>query len=250
MKGGINLDTNSLLIEVEQNTSDTYIPLQAWFEGRKFLSHRFSGQNCSDNPSSDWEAWLSIQECCPLHQVNSLNWVGLHEARKNTDSFLGNVKSEFNGKLPIFIHEKERVIIEKKIGIPPKPSLPIYLISCSDMDDTNEHIVYVGKTVNSKRFIGGHSAALKLLDPKYNNMKKRIYRATPWFYDGKDYISLDWISPTSLAIELLDFIESHLIYNLKPELNTSKKKNEDTRYSFYLHIQNFLSTGFLNDEFI
>lgn len=173
------MDTNSPLIEVEQNTSDIYIPLQAWFEGRKFLSHRFSGQNCSDNPSSDWEAWLSIQECCPLHQVNSLNWVGLHEARKNTDSFLGNVKSEFNGKLPIFIHEKERVIIEKKIGIPPKPSLPIYLISCSDMDDTNEHIVYVGKTVNSKRFIGGHSAALKLLDPKYNNMKKRIYRATP-----------------------------------------------------------------------
>ncbi|EMA4295122.1 hypothetical protein U3B36_003370, partial [Escherichia coli] len=214
------MDTNSPLIEVEQNTSDIYIPLQAWFEGRKFLSHRFSGQNCSDNPSSDWEAWLSIQECCPLHQVNSLNWVGLHEARENTDSFLGNVKSEFNGKLPIFIHEKERVIIEKKIGIPPKPSLPIYLISCSDMDDTNEHIVYVGKTVNSKRFIGGHSAALKLLDPKYNNMKKRIYRATPWFYDGKDYISLDWISPTSLAIELLDFIESHLIYNLKPELNT------------------------------
>lgn len=239
------MDTNSPLIEVEQNTSDIYIPLQAWFEGRKFLSHRFSGQNCSDNPSSDWEAWLSIQECCPLHQVNSLNWVGLHEARKNTDSFLGNVKSEFNGKLPIFIHEKERVIIEKKIGIPPKPSLPIYLISCSDMDDTNEHIVYVGKTVNSKRFIGGHSAALKLLDPKYNNMKKRIYRATPWFYDGKDYISLDWISPTSLAIELLDFIESHLIYNLKPELNTSKKKMKIHVILFIFTFRTFYQQAFL-----
>lgn len=35
------MDTNSPLIEVEQNTSDIYIPLQAWFEGRKFLSHRF-----------------------------------------------------------------------------------------------------------------------------------------------------------------------------------------------------------------
>lgn len=239
------MDTNSPLIEVEQNTSDIYIPLQAWFEGRKFLSHRFSGQNCSDNPSSDWEAWLSIQECCPLHQVNSLNWVGLHEARKNTDSFLGNVKSEFNGKLPIFIHEKERVIIEKKIGIPPKPSLPIYLISCSDMDDTNEHIVYVGKTVNSKRFIGGHSAALKLLDPKYNNMKKRIYRATPWFYDGKDHISLDWISPTSLAIELLDFIESHLIYNLKPELNTSKKKMKIHVILFIFTFRTFYQQAFL-----
>lgn len=239
------MDTNSPLIEVEQNTSDIYIPLQAWFEGRKFLSHRFSGQNCNDNPSSDWGTWLSIQECCPLHQVNSLNWVGLHEARKNTDSFLGNVKSEFNGKLPIFIHEKERVIIEKKIGIPPKPSLPIYLISCSDMDDTNEHIVYVGKTVNSKRFIGGHSAALKLLDPKYNNMKKRIYRATPWFYDGKDYISLDWISPTSLAIELLDFIESHLIYNLKPELNTSKKKMKIHVILFIFTFRTFYQQAFL-----
>ena len=27
------MDTNSPLIEVEQNTSDIYIPLQAWFEG-------------------------------------------------------------------------------------------------------------------------------------------------------------------------------------------------------------------------
>ncbi|AYY80274.1 hypothetical protein [Proteus vulgaris] len=244
------MDNDISLIEVEQNTSDIYIPLQAWVEGRKFLSRRFFDQNNIDTPSSNWETWLSIQECCALYQVNSLNWVGLHEARKKTESFLENVKKEFNGNLPFFIHEKDREIIEKKIGAPPNPSLPIYLISCSAMDDTNEHIVYVGKTVNSKRFIGGHSAALKLLAPKYNNMKKRIYRATPWFYDGKDYISLDWINTTSLAIELLDFIESHLIYNLQPELNTSKKKNEDTRYSFYLHIQNFLSTGFLNDEFL
>lgn len=250
MKGSITLNTNISSIEIEQNTSDIYIPLQAWFEGRRFLSQRFLGKNGSDNPSSDWGAWLSIQECCPLHQVNSLSWIGLYEARKNTDSFLESVKNEFNGNIPLLITEKERLIIGKKSGVPPKPSLPIYLISCSNMDDTNEHIVYIGKTVNSKRFIGGHSAALKLLDPKYNNMKKRLYRATPWFYDGKDYISLDWINPASLAIELLDFIESHLIYNLKPELNTSKKKNQDTRYSFYLHIQNFLSTGFLNDEFV
>ncbi|MGM3160257.1 hypothetical protein ACS25C_05650 [Dickeya undicola] len=246
----MELDTKFPSVEVEQNTSDIYIPLQAWYEGRKCLSLRFFGQNVSDNPSNDWCAWLSIQECCPLHQVNSLSWVGLHEARKNTTSFLEKVRDEFNGELPVLIYGEKKEIIKKKFGIPPKPSLPIYLISCSNMDDTNEHIVYVGKTVNSKRFIGGHSAALKLLNPKYNNMKKRLYRATPWFYDGKDYISLDWINPTSLAVELLDFIESHLIYNLKPELNTSKKKNEDTRHYFYLHIQNFLSTGFLNDKFL
>lgn len=121
MKGSINLDTNISLIEVKQNTSDIYIPLQAWFEGRNFLSQRFSGPNGSDNPSSDWGTWLSIQECCPLHQVNNLNWVGLHEARKNTDSFLEKVKNEFNGKLPIFIHGKERMIIEKKSVFLPNP---------------------------------------------------------------------------------------------------------------------------------
>ncbi|WP_251363535.1 hypothetical protein [Escherichia coli] len=114
------LDTNISSIEVEQNTSDIYIPLQAWFEGRKLLSHRFFGQNVSDNPSSDWGTWLSIQECCPLHQVNSLNWIGLHEARKNTNSFLENVKNEFDGKLPLFIHGKERDIIEKKNRHPSK----------------------------------------------------------------------------------------------------------------------------------
>lgn len=144
------MDTNISHIEVEQNTSDIYIPLQAWFDGRKLLSSRFLGEKGSDNPSSDWGTWLSIQECCSLHQVNSLTWVGLHEARKNTVSFLEGVKGEFNGVLPNFINEKNKDVIEKKVGIPPRPSLPIYLISCSNKDDTNEHIVYVGKTVNSK----------------------------------------------------------------------------------------------------
>lgn len=56
-----------------------------------------------------------------------------------------------------------------KNGIPLRPLLPICLISCSDMDDSNDYIIYVGKTFDSIKIIGGHSVVLKLLNPKYNN---------------------------------------------------------------------------------
>ena len=121
-------------------------------------------------------------------------------------------------------------------------------MSCSD--GATEELVYVGKTKNTSRFDGGHSAALKLHAPKYNIKQKKIYRSTVWFHDNNDYISLDWIQPETLALELLDSIESHLIFSFQPELNTDKKKKPLAKWDFSIHIQNFLEGGFLNDKFI
>ena len=118
------------------------------------------------------------------------------------------------------------------------PSLPIYLITCTE--DENEELVYVGKTENTSRFTGGHSAALKLHAPEYANKEKRIYRSTVWFHNDDEYISLDWVQPQQLAVELLDSVESHLIYSFQPKLNTAKKKKKYAKWDFYIHIQNFL----------
>ena len=118
------------------------------------------------------------------------------------------------------------------------------------MDDSGEELVYVGKTKNTSRFNGGHSAALKLHAPEYSNKQKKIYRSTVWFHNDEEYISLDWIQPEALAHELLDSIESHLIYQFQPSLTIEKKIKPTAKWEFYVHIQNFLEGGFLNDTFI
>lgn len=120
-----------------------------------------------------------------------------------------------------------------KLGEAPLPSLPIYLISCGDGDD--EELVYVGKTKNTSRFYGGHSAALKLHAPEFQSKSKHIYRCTTWFFIDNEYISLDWIQPEQVALDILDSIESQLIYWLQPPLNTHKKRE-------ILQGGNFIST--------
>jgi len=112
-------------------------------------------------------------------------------------------------------------MILEQIGEPPIPCLPIYIITCTD--EKEETIVYIGKTKNDNRFTGGHTAALKLLSPEFENKKKKIYRCAIWFHFNDEYIVLDWIRPEELALEILDSIESQLIYHFKPMLNTNKK---------------------------
>lgn len=104
------------------------------------------------------------------------------------------------------------------------------------MDDSGEELVYVGKTKNTSRFNGGHSAALKLHAPEYSNKQKKIYRSTVWFHNDEEYISLDWIQPEALAHELLDSIESHLIYQFQPSLNIEKKIKPTAKWEFYVHM--------------
>ncbi|MAF32351.1 MAG: hypothetical protein CMF60_09135 [Magnetococcales bacterium] len=112
-----------------------------------------------------------------------------------------------------------------------------------------ETVQYVGKTQNTNRFKGGHSISLKLHNPLYEGHIKRIYLCSVWFYFNDEYIALEWIKPEETALNLLDIIESNIIYGLKPHLNV-QKKNTPPQIGFNIHIQNFCDTKVLNDEFV
>jgi hypothetical protein len=223
-------------------------PLSSWINRKYPIPARFYTPGYVDVPKDDWSVWLSIEEAAPLHLAPSMNWLSLKESREITESYLKNASEIINGLEGGWLDGEERAWILDALGEPPLPSLPIYLITCSDGE--SEELVYVGKTKNSSRFSGGHIAALKLHAPEYAKKEKKIYRSTVWFHNDDEYISFDWIKPESLAHKLLDSVESQLIYRFQPVLNIDKKKKSYTKWNFHIHIQNFLGGAFLNDTFI
>src|SRR5699024_9676990 len=102
---------------------------------------------------------------------------------------------------------------------PPAACYPLYFISVGD--NKHETLVYLGKTsAKTHRFLGGHSAALKLHAPEYDGLSKHIYFGTVVLLDNeKNYMPLEFIRPFEDAESLLNNLEKGLIYNLKPELN-------------------------------
>lgn len=220
-------------------------PLSGWLERRHPIPQRFYTPGRIDAPSKDWNAWLSIEECSPLHLATEMQWLSLKDVREQTQSYLDEASELIRGLNGGWLDRWEQEQIRANLGEPPKPSLPIYLISCADKE--KEDLVYVGKTKNTSRFSGGHSAALKLHAPEFKKKEKYIYRGTVWFHFDNEYISLDWIQPDRVALDLLDSIESQLIYEFQPSLNTNKRKKNLAKWYFHIHIQNFLERGFLND---
>jgi hypothetical protein len=222
-----------------------FTPLSGWLERRHPIPQRFYTLGHIDTPSKDWDAWLSIEEFSPLHLATEMQWLSLKDVREQTQSYLDDASELIRGLDGGWLDRWEQEQIRANIGEPPKPSLPIYLISCAD--EAKEELVYVGKTKNTSRFNGGHSAALKLHAPEFGKKEKYIYRGTVWFYFNNEYISLDWIQPDQVALGLLDSIESQLIYSFQPSLNTHKRKKNLTKWDFDIRIQNFLERDFLND---
>jgi len=227
---------------------ELYRPLSSWVERSHPLPERFYISGYEDIPTDNWAVWLSIEEVSPIHLAPSMEWIGVKESRNITAQYLEQASEIIDGLQGGWLEREEREWILEELGQPPLPSLPIYLITVAD--EKNEKLVYVGKTVNKSRFSGGHSAALKLNAPDYADKDKKIYRSTVWFHFNEEYITLDWIQPEKLALEILDSVESQLVYEFQPELNTAKKKNLCAKWDFNIHIQNFLKSGFLNDTFI
>jgi len=223
-------------------------PLSAWINRTHPISERFYTPGYADSPKNDWSVWLSIEEEAPLYKANKMKWIGLLKSRELTADYLEEAGDIINGLEGGWLDSEERDWILERLGEPPFPSLPIYLITCGDGKE--EELVYVGKTENTNRFTGGHAAALKLHAPEFAGKEKKIYRSTVWFHNDDEYISLDWVQPESLAVDLLDSVESHLIYNFQPKLNTTKKRKMYAKWDFHIHIQNFLKGRFLNDTFV
>lgn len=229
-------------------TDTKFYPLSAWVNRDHPLPSRFYDGQHMDTPCAEWSAWVGLEEVKSLHEADKFNWQGLENSRKITDDYLSHASDLIGGLDGGWLDREEREMILSDIGKPPKPCLPIYIVSTIGSD--GEDIQYIGKTRTETRFKGGHSAALKLLNPKYDGLEKKIYCCSVWFHIEDEYIALEWIQPKERALEILDSVESHLIYHLQPLLNTQKKKNNKILWEFYIHIQNFIGTNFLNDKFI
>ena len=114
----------------------------------------------------------------------------------------------------------------------------IYFISI--YDESNERIVYIGKTdAKGSRFANGHKAALKLHDPIYKDYYRRVYFGTITFLsESGDYLPLEFIRTYKLAKRYLTEMEALLITYFKPELNERKEKYSKLA-NLVIHVQNF-----------
>jgi hypothetical protein len=227
-----------------------FLPLSEWIKATHPLPKRFLLQNYVDQFDEKWLSWVVMEEVAELHEVNKLNWVSLSESREKTKEYISRAASVIDGiDDDGWLEKEEGFWIKAEIGDPPYPCLPIYIITVDSGE--KERVVYIGKTKSASRFTGGHSAALKLHDPKYSGVKKSIYRCSIWFDIEEEYVAIDWIEPETLALDIFDSVESQLIYNLQPELNVDKRtKLIGKNLLDVIHIQN-LSTGeILNDHFI
>jgi hypothetical protein len=223
------------------------IPLEEWVNGRAFTPQRFVESNYIDTPNNNWISWVSMEDKNPLYKANKLEWLSLNESITKTIDYMEEVDNLlFGGIYEGSLDNEDALQIRQEIGMPPKQCCPIYFITVGTGE--SERVVYIGKTKSASRFKGGHSVALKLHNPKYNGLEKSIYRASIWFYFNDDYLALDWIKPTSLAEDIFDSIESQLIYDFQPELNTDKKSKNLAKWHFGLQIESHLPGKFLHNE--
>jgi len=223
--------------------------LHAWLDRRQPLPARFETNSPPpDILGQNWLTFLTIEEEIVFHKIAGVNWRSLSEAAEETRQYLTRVRHTLGGMLDIE-DEDDKAQILLYNGRPPLNSLPIYLISLR-APGQHERIVYVGKTTAASRFGGGHSAAIKLLDPKYNDYEKIVYRCSVTV-STDEWILLEWINPLSTAEKILDDLESQLIYNFQPAFNIQKKKISYAKFPTTIHIQHAIGPKrFLHDEII
>jgi len=201
--------------------------------------------------NSEYGCFIGLDACFPLYKVLEMDAQSLEGTWNEVNDYVANafeiITEEYGEELGIDEEEKLRDVDREIIyeiqqrKTAPTACYPIYFISVGD--DTEERLVYVGKTSSkSHRFSGGHSAALKLHAPEYEGLSKHIYFGTVVYLDHKRKIMpLEFIQPYEDANNLLSNLEAGLIYNLKPELNTIYLSNNHARFNMYVNIENHSS---------
>ncbi|MGL5903559.1 MAG: hypothetical protein ACRCZO_12825, partial [Cetobacterium sp.] len=193
-------------------------------------------------------SFISLDRHYYIHNIEEASGQSLSISWDKTNEYIKKALSFINADYDDVLDKEEVGTIEQKMGKAPKHCYPIYIVTVGK--EETEKVVYIGKTSAKKnRFKGGHSVALKLHDPKYDGMVKNVYLGCVVFLTKeKDYLPLEWIYPKNKALELLDNVESYLIYRFSPELNIQKKQKNYCKYDFCFHIQNFSGhSNFLND---
>ena len=105
--------------------------------------------------------------------------------------------------------------------------------------ESNEQVVYVGKTFAGHRFKTGHHSITKLLRPQYEGLEKWLYLARLVYRQAEGIeLPLEWIHESALAVRLLASAEGQLIYSFDPELND---KDEPIRHPKNFAIYNLVN---------
>jgi hypothetical protein len=224
-------------------------PLHAWVARQQPLPSRFYAPSDRNDIDTSWLCWVSIEEKLSLYTASEVDWQSLAESRKKTNEYLTRASEIISGLEGSWLDSEEAEMILETLGDPPRPTLPIYLIGL-EKDGAYGYPVYIGITRTSNRFIGGHKAALCLHNPKFNGYSKHLYREAVWFYNGSDYLPLEWLEPEEMANTILKSIESQLIFDFKPAINERKKAAECAAIPLVIHIENFCGDSFVRNHFV
>jgi hypothetical protein len=222
--------------------------LLAWLDRRDPLSSFIDLDTRS--PQQEWGGFLTLDVVVPVHESLNLESESLEKSWHLTHDYIEKSLEIIRADEPLWLDSEEVEMIKSKLCDPPLLCYPIYIISIESAGI--EQVIYIGKTSSSKgRFIGGHAALTKLLDPKYDGIPKRLYLgALVLLAEDKSYQPLEWVKPLEKAEQLLKSIESQLIYEFKPELNDQHVNSFNSKWPVSIHIQNFTGvTDFLHDKF-
>ncbi|QDU54159.1 hypothetical protein [Aeoliella mucimassa] len=224
-------------------------PLQAWGNGHEPLPKRFYLPAKPDHIDSRWCCWVNLEEVLPLHLAAEAHWQGMDESRACTSDYLERASEEIGGLCGGWLDHEESHLLRQYLGEPPLPCLPIYFIAL-ERDGTYSEPLYIGITSSSCRFANGHKAALWLHDDKYAGYRKVLFRAAVWFHDGTQYLPLEWMLPHALAAEMLESIESQLIYDYQPVMNERKRANDCATKPIDIHLQSYAGSDFIATRFL
>lgn len=228
-----------------------YSHLQQWID-RKLVLPPFIKLDKLD-AFFEYGGFLGLEKVYNLHEVMNHESNSIKKSWKLFKEYVESALeiSDYNNESYSLLDRYESELIVNELGQPPEACYPIYIITVGSNE--KEKVVYIGKTSSDKnRFSGGHRVALKLHDPKYINVEKKVYFCLVLFLTKKkEYLPLEWIHPLEMAEMILDSVESELISCFKPELNVMKMKRNYSKHPVSLHIQNNTNTSrFLNDVFV
>ncbi|MDU0460313.1 MAG: hypothetical protein RW306_16415 [Geobacteraceae bacterium] len=227
-----------------------YTQIHAWLNRTHPLPKRFSLPSNADTLDNHWLVFVCLDEVHPLHMAASLQWRSLAESAATAKQYVNNAIAILGSDQVEEQGDKTDVI--SALGPPPRQATPLYIITTRGSD--KEEVVYLGKTTARSRFSGGHLAALKLHAPEFRDQDKLIYRCSITVILDGDNVALEWIDPIGTATAILYDVESRLIHDLQPQLNTLKRSRDAARNKSAIHVQNTVSgcgiDSFMHDYII
>lgn len=224
-------------------------PLRPWVKGNESVTPKNFYKNL--NPCFEMGAFIALDIDVDLYLANTIDTGNVFDSWHKNEEYIeraceiANVNEDNGYDLD---HEEKEWILEE-LGEPPECCYNLYFITV--YNDTDERLVYVGKTDSKKsRFVNGHLAALKLHNPKYNIYSKRIYFGTITFLSKEnEYVPLEFITPYLEANKFLCQMEALLISHFNPELNV-KSEQVGEMQDLIVHIQNFSDASAFLDNYM